>query len=205
MASFDKYSNYNENTSFSSVVFGAESPILEVELNEMQQIMHTKLVLALHAILGDKSSLTPLSSDSVTFSQVDGKNYVTLKNCIALAKNGWVAYIDEATVEVDATNKRVFIALLEVTKSHNDTLNAYGNVKGIAVANTMLDSRFPIETSKRKIITFELRSKDGIPNDSDSTKYIAVGDFKSATNTFEKITTNRIDILESKVNALMSN
>lgn len=28
--SFDKYSNYNENTSFSSVVFGASKPVLEV-------------------------------------------------------------------------------------------------------------------------------------------------------------------------------
>ena len=52
MASFDKYSNYNENTSHSSIIFGADKPVLEVELNEMQQIINTKLSRIITALLG---------------------------------------------------------------------------------------------------------------------------------------------------------
>ena len=38
MASFDKYTNYQNNAGISGVVFGAEKAVLEVELNEMQEI-----------------------------------------------------------------------------------------------------------------------------------------------------------------------
>lgn len=51
MTSFDKYSNYAENTAHSSIVFGADKPVLEVELNELQQIINTKLSRIITAIL----------------------------------------------------------------------------------------------------------------------------------------------------------
>ena len=43
MSDFNKYSNYTEESSFSSVVFGSNRPLLEVELNEVQQIINSKL------------------------------------------------------------------------------------------------------------------------------------------------------------------
>lgn len=42
MPDFSKYSNYSEKESFSGVTYGANSPVLEVEQNEMQQIQDTK-------------------------------------------------------------------------------------------------------------------------------------------------------------------
>ena len=38
MASFDKYTNHRDNAGVSGVVFGAEKPLLEVEMNEVQEI-----------------------------------------------------------------------------------------------------------------------------------------------------------------------
>ena len=62
MASFDKYTNYKDNAGVSSVVFGAEKPLLEVEMNEVQEIQKTMLRRAIKNILGDgitdKSKIT---------------------------------------------------------------------------------------------------------------------------------------------------
>ena len=86
MAGFDKYSNYNENTSFSSVVFGAEKPVLEVELNEMQQILNAK-ISRLCEILG--VGFYPLSADNVVFAN----SSVTINGGIIVAPNGKIAVI----------------------------------------------------------------------------------------------------------------
>ena len=40
---FEKYTNYTDNAGVSGVVFGSEKPVLEVELNEMQEIQKTFL------------------------------------------------------------------------------------------------------------------------------------------------------------------
>ena len=37
---FSKDSNYNPNTNVSQVKFGADAPVLEVELNELQQVQN---------------------------------------------------------------------------------------------------------------------------------------------------------------------
>ena len=38
--SFDKHSNFNKQANFTEVKFGENKPVLEVELNEMQQIQN---------------------------------------------------------------------------------------------------------------------------------------------------------------------
>ena len=53
MASFDKYTNYNENAGVSSVVFGTGSNVLEVEFNEVQEVQKTMLRRAVKGLLGN--------------------------------------------------------------------------------------------------------------------------------------------------------
>ena len=43
MPDFSKLTNYAKNSGFSEVVFGAQAPVLEVELNELQEIINTKM------------------------------------------------------------------------------------------------------------------------------------------------------------------
>ena len=81
MASFDKYSNYNENTSFSGVVFGSEKPVLEVELNELQQIFNTKLSRLITALLGT-SSIAFLENSDVSYNS--SMKLARVQNCIVI-------------------------------------------------------------------------------------------------------------------------
>ena len=90
---FEKYSNYSESSSFSSVVFGAEKPLLEVELNELQQIINTKLSRIMK-VLG--TCVIPLSNDSITFDS--SSKMVFISDCLILEKSGLTAYVGSAKV-----------------------------------------------------------------------------------------------------------
>ena len=87
MADFTKYTNYTEDTSFSGVIVGANAPVLEVELNEIQEIQNTKFRRIMQSI-GDGVFIT--SDGSVTLSS----NIVTVTNC-AIVSEGFLAFIDD--------------------------------------------------------------------------------------------------------------
>ena len=53
MASFDHYTNYDNTAGVSSVVYGAEKTVLEVELNEMQEISKYHLRNFISQAVGD--------------------------------------------------------------------------------------------------------------------------------------------------------
>ena len=53
MADFSKYTNYKDNAGVSGVVFGANSTVLEVELNEMQEIQKVAIRDLIRNIVGN--------------------------------------------------------------------------------------------------------------------------------------------------------
>lgn len=178
MASFDKYSNYREDTSFSSVVFGAEKPVLEVELNELQQILNTKFSRFLK---GFRSGVIPLSSDSITFST--SSLTLTVKDCIILDGSGLTAYISSASVVMSTTNRRAYFALQEVDVDSNSELKSYGNTSGAVVTNLIIDNRLSVETTRRKAVTYTLMSSQNVPTNTDTIKYVLVGSYISSVFT----------------------
>lgn len=200
MANFSKYSNYNENTSYSSVVFGADAPLLEVELNELQQILNTKLNRLVKTVLGG-SSFTALTPNSITYNNV--AKMLTFNDCIAVADNGWTAYVHGAALQLNTTSyNAVYVQLQEVEKVYSDTLKSYGNTVGGNVPNTMKDGRSPVETSKRKVITFTIKTGSTVPADTETTKNILIGSWNGSTLALTRSITNRIEKLESQMGGL---
>lgn len=199
MADFNKYSNYNENTSHSSVVFGADAPLLEVELNEMQQIVNTKLARLIKSILGT-SSVAFLEDSSVTYSS--STKLARVQNCLVVTDNGLMALIEDTTVGVTSTNKYLYVKIQEETKTSADSLRKYGNTIGSVVTNTIKDSRSPVETTRRKVVTWTLQSGSSVPADTETTKYVKVGTFDSTSNTITTEVTNRIEKIEGQLNGL---
>lgn len=199
MADFNKYSNYNENTSHSSVVFGADAPLLEVELNEMQQIINTKLSRIITAMLGT-SSVAFLEDSSLSFNS--SMNLARVQNCIVVTNNGLTAFIGDTTVGVTSTKNILYVKIQEETKTSADTLRGYGNTIGSVITNTIKDSRSPVETTRRKVVTWTLQSGSSVPADTETTKYVKIGTFDSATNTVTPVVTNRIEKIEGQLNGL---
>ena len=175
MAEFTKYSNYNENTSHSSVVFGANSPLLEVELNELQQIQQTKYSRILKTL---GSGIVPLADNSISFST--SSLTLTVSNALIIEKSGLTAYVDSASIVMSTTNRRAYFAIQEVDADSTTSLKSYGNTTGSSVTNTMKDDRSNVETTKRKVVTYTLMVSQNVPSDTDTTKYVLVGSYISS-------------------------
>ena len=147
MASFDKYSNYKDNAGVSSVVFGAEKPLLEVEMNEVQEVQKTMLRRAIKNLLGD--GITDLSK--ITFA--DG----TLKigDKCSLVVDGFM--VECTGLSIPATSGTVYLQVWEDVVSYNETLKVEGNQQSSStVANFFKDNRSPAETTKRKVVKYTL-------------------------------------------------
>ena len=199
MANFDKYSNYNENTSHSSVVFGADAPLLEVELNEMQQIINTKLSRIITTLLG-KSCIAFLEDSNLSFNS--STNLARVQNCLVVTDNGLTAFIEDTTVSVNSTKNVLYVKIQEETKTSVDTLRKYGNTIGGVIDNPMRDSRSPVETTRRKVVTWTLQSGSSVPADTSTTKYVKIGTFDSTTNKITPEVTNRIEKMEKQLNGI---
>lgn len=194
MPDFSIYTNYTEKTSFSEVVMGNESPVLEVEINELQEIVNTK-VKRLAQVFG--ACVTPFSNGSITFNESDKK--VTLTNCIALSGE-FSAFIPSASVVVSDTKKIAYVKLEKVSVTGNSTLKEYGNTDGSNLANPIIDNRVGKETTRRNVIKFTVIAGVNIPSDTDTIKYVRVGEFNSKT--FKK-SEDRITKLENQLNGLI--
>lgn len=147
MSNFDKYTNYNDTAGVSSVVFGADAPVLEVELNEMQEIQKSFLRKTLKNLIGDG---------------ISDKNAISYSNGTLSIANGCFfnvgGYLIQCTgLSIAVTEGTVYLQVWEETVDHTATLKTEGNAQSSAtIPNYFKDSRYPIETSKRKVIKYTL-------------------------------------------------
>lgn len=174
MPDFTHESNYSEETSFSQIVFGSSAPVLETEMNELQEIIRTKFKY-LSQLFGFNSGV--IYGGSVSLSE----NIVTVSNCYVFSGSGLFAYINSASVEVSQENCNVYVTLTENTITGNDTIKSYGNTEGSIITNPIYDSRLGVETSRRKVITYTLSASSVVPNDSGT---VSIGTFDSENQKF---------------------
>lgn len=172
-ADFSHYTNYKDDTSFSKVVFGSSAPVLEVEMNELQEIVDTKLK-ALHSIVGKCAFV----QGAITLTNVSGSIYnVTVTNCTLIDK-GITAYVDSITSSntTISSGANVYFKLTKARVTGADTLRKYGNTTGTTITNEICDSRIGAETTQREQIQVSLHiTTDTVPNDTDVTVYLPIG------------------------------
>ena len=147
MASFDKYTNHRDNAGVSGVVFGAEKPLLEVEMNEVQEIQKSMLRRAIKNIIGD--GVTDLSKI------VYEGGAVKVKESCALAVDGYM--VESTGLSLTASSGTVYLQVWEETATYSETLKKEGNQQDNAtVTNWFKDNRSDTETSRRKVVKYTL-------------------------------------------------
>ena len=147
MASFDKYTNHRDNAGVSGVVFGAEKPLLEVEMNEVQEIQKSMLRRAIKNIIGD--GVTDLSKI------VYEGGAVKVKEGCALAVDGYM--VESTGLSITASSGTVYLQVWEETATYSETLKKEGNQQDSAsVTNWFKDNRSDTETSRRKVVKYTL-------------------------------------------------
>jgi hypothetical protein len=149
MPNFDRYTNYKDNAGISGVVFGANSTVLEVELNEMQEIQQHMMCELVKNVVGDGiSDMSKLTYENGIVKIADG--------CI-ITCDGYM--IKANNLNYATTNDMVYLWIWEDIVSYNDTLTVEGNfANSNTVNNWIKDNRANNETTKRKVVRYSLNN-----------------------------------------------
>ena len=161
---FNKYSNVMDMDSypFSSIVFGENAPLLEVELNEMQQIFNKQLYRLSSAIA---PCIIPLDDKPYELESYSGGHVeLNLKNLIFIDKKGRTFYLGgKRTLDcyVHSDVCKVYVCANTTTFNYNSEITEHGFLKSdIAtgssqISNPIIDGRVGIETTKREATTYQ--------------------------------------------------
>lgn len=172
----ERKSNYKENTSFSSVVFKDKSPVLEVELNEIQDIVNTKISRIIKSI---GQGVISLSDDSITYNKATKK--LVVKNCVILEENGLTAYVKETSLVLDSSKTCVYFNLTERVVTGSDSIKENGLEGASNVTNTIVDTRYGVETSNRVVTEVSLKGSSSFPTTGG---VVPIGKLSSDLTTF---------------------
>ena len=169
MADFEKRSNYNKDAGVVQVKIGFEKPVLEVELNEMQEIQRQRVKEVIQAVIPN----SVLQGGTYTYSS----GVFKIQEVTAIIE-GEIIYIPN--LQISAGNDDIiYIKVWEKEITATTVMKAYGNEQGEVIPNYIVDSRVGQETSRRIVLAYDLvksTESDGV--------YLKLGKIKSGK--FEK-------------------
>lgn len=169
MGDFEKRSNYNKDAGVVQVKIGFEKPVLEVELNEMQEIQRQRVKDVIQAVVPNGV----LHGGTYTYSN----GIFKIQEVTAIIE-GEIIYIP--SLQISAGNDDIiYIKVWEKEVTATTVMKAYGNEQGEAIPNYIVDSRVGQETSRRIVLAYDLvksTESDGV--------YLKLGKIKSGK--FEK-------------------
>lgn len=169
MSDFEKRSNYNKDAGVVQVKIGFEKPVLEVELNEMQEIQRQRVKDVIQAVVPN----SVLHGGTYTYS-----NGIFKIQEVTVIIEGEIIYIP--SLQISAENDDIiYIKVWEKEITATTVMKAYGNEQGEVIPNYIVDSRVGQETSRRIVLAYDLVKStelDGV--------YLKLGKIKSGK--FEK-------------------
>lgn len=185
---FEYENQFNTDNAFTSIKFGYDRPILETELNEMQEIQNYNRRSLMHKIC--KSGIVELSDRDFTGEKII-YNPNMERNKIAIAPmrvnvNGYEAHICgdyeidgmKTYLDIDLGNAPsgndysslyrddlVFLQVWFDEFTSDDQIKRYGDINGQPITNTLIDSRVGEETSHRLGLKWKIRVAEFIDFD----------------------------------------
>ena len=148
MDKFNLLSNFNPDANFKSVRIGSDSPVLEVELNELQDISEHRYKTFISNYIGDGV----VNRGVYTYKN----NTLTVENEGAII-NGNVIDITQLTLPNLLEGEKAYLVVWEETVDHTTRIKYKGNnQESRYVPNTMLDLRVNEETSRRIQVLYDL-------------------------------------------------
>lgn len=167
---FDKQSNFNKNANFSLIKIGADAPVLEVELNEMQEIQRERLRSTIKAILHDG-----VKGTGVYNYVVEDRTLHIQDELIVI--NGEVIEIESTSLRVEPSQS-VYVEVWEEEVTFLDTIPYKGDVNAIeTIPNYLVDERIGEETSRRIQLRYRVSTTRPKKNDYLELGYLDVDTF----------------------------
>jgi len=179
---FDRHSNYNEKSSYTSVKFGHDRPLLEVELNELQQIQENARTSMLREAIpsgftylvdpnfkGEKMIFRPSANGLILKNQIAIAPFQCVINGYPLVASGNFTYnkidnyilIDLGNPTEDSTyDSLVYLEVWFESKKGIEDTNKNGYVDGESLGQLAFDDRVNDETSRRITMCWDVRVKN---------------------------------------------
>ena len=146
MGDFEKRSNYNKDAGVVQVKIGFEKPVLEVELNEMQEIQRQRVKDVIQAVVPNGV----LHGGTYTYSN----GIFKIQEVTAIIE-GEIIYIP--SLQISAENDDIiYIRVWEKEITATTVMRAYGNEQGEVIPNYIVDRRVGQETSRRIVLAYDL-------------------------------------------------
>lgn len=190
MPDFTLASFYNKDANFSSIKFGADAPLLEVELNEMQAIQREKLKDVVKLFV-------PNGIMGGTFSYTGG--VFTLTDAIAIV-DGDIVFISNLSLNAN-NGTTIYLKVWEKEATKDTVLKKLGNEQtATTVPNKIMDVRLNSETSRRFVTVYTLSTT----NVDTSAKYLEIGNITSSTfnKTVSEIHSNSKFVTKEELSAI---
>jgi len=169
VSDFEKRSNYNKDAGVVQVKIGFEKPVLEVELNEMQEIQRQRVKDVIQAVVPNGV----LHGGTYTYSN----GIFKIQEVTAIIE-GEIIYIP--SLQISAENDDIiYIKVWEKEITATTVMKAYGNEQGEVIPNYIVDSRVGQETSRRIVLAYDL-----VKSTESDGAYLKLGKIKSGK--FEK-------------------
>lgn len=170
MSDFTRISNHNPHANFKSVRIGADAPVLEVELNELQDIAEQRTKDLISTYFGDGLN----GQQDITYDVPT--RTVTINGGGALVQGNTIKI---TTLNVEASHGDiVYLKVWEQTVSFNDPIYYLGNVQEHRLLeNTLIDDRVGKETSRRIQVQYDLVTDNSDPNAT----YLEIGRVEETT------------------------
>ncbi len=173
---FEVYTNYKKNAGVKSVVFSNNKPVLEVEMNEVQEIQNNLLQTFIKNYVGDGiSDLNKISYSSGALT-VANNTYFTI--------DGHVILCTGLSINNLSAGDKVYLRAWIDTVDYDDTLKLEGNQQSnTTVENYLLDERTSVETSRRKVLKYTLaRVVSGSSPTPDTGSYLLLATVNSSSS-----------------------
>lgn len=139
LPNFNAKPSFNKRANFLRVKFGQDSPLLETELNELQDLLVEQQKKLVNELLG-KNGFTDFQS---TYTG----NTLTIEGVAVL--DGSFSIITPLSLNV-VEGENVYIAFKDIEIRNNSTIKSFGNLQSLEEEpNNLVDSRIGYETARR--------------------------------------------------------
>ncbi len=154
MPDFSQPNKFNKDAAVSSVKFGGDTFVLEVELNEMQEVWREKLRSIFRNYFGDGI----FNNGTMTY---DSDNMIFVIDDEDACVDGEVIHISNLSISAQEGDN-IYLEVWDKEVTFQDTLKKYGNESEIGVTNHLLDERVLEETSRRIVLSYTITKTNGV-------------------------------------------
>lgn len=169
MIDFTQPSKYNSDANYSQVKYGADCPVLEVELNEIQETAQDRIRKLADTFIGNGIS------GEGKYTYESAKGLLTIKDEYAIV-DGISVQINKLTLLVN-NNSSAYLKVWEEEINSLSKVKYLGNNQETTyLPNTLIDDRVGEETSRRLQIKYDLVTT----NTDSNCHYLKIGEVKNS-------------------------